>query len=69
MAADSEVLARFLGRIEPELAQSFTKAQREAIILHFGMRYRVRHFIDWRQRILLPFSRFYVVLLAGREPR
>ncbi|HQT40227.1 MAG TPA: hypothetical protein PK231_12420, partial [Acidocella sp.] len=65
--AESEALAMFLSRIEPELAQSFTPAQREAIDLHFGMRYRVRHLIDWRRRILFPFSRFYIVLLAGRE--
>ncbi len=67
--ADSQALALFLSRIEPEVAQSFTCAQREAITLHFGMRYRARHLIDWRRRILLPFSRFYIVLLAGREPR
>ncbi|MDR3519975.1 MAG: hypothetical protein P4L54_00015 [Acidocella sp.] len=67
--AESEALAMFLSRIEPELAQSFTQAQREAINLHFGMRYRSQHLIDWRRRILFPFSRFYIVLLAGREPR
>ena len=67
--AESQALALFLSRIEPALARSFTKAQREAIDLHFGMRYRARHLIDWRRRILLPFSRFYIVLLAGREPR
>ncbi len=67
--ADSQALALFLRRIEPALALSFTEAQRDAIDLHFGMRYRARHLIDWRWRISFPFSRFYIVLLAGREPR
>jgi hypothetical protein len=29
----------------------------------------VDHAIDWRQRIRLPFAKFYVVLLAGKENR
>jgi hypothetical protein len=67
--AESLALRQFLQRIGPDAAASFTPAQREAIELHFGMRYRVDHTIDWRQRIRLPFAKFYVVLLAGKENR
>jgi hypothetical protein len=59
----------FLQRLPLQVAQSFTPEQLLAIELHFGMRYRVRHRIDWRTRIGLPFAKFYVVLLAGREHR
>lgn len=62
-------MRQFLARIGPEAAASFTPTQRAAIELHFGMRYRVDHSIDWRRRIALPFARFYVVLLAGKEQR
>jgi hypothetical protein len=60
---------RFLQRLPLQLAESFTPEQLQAIELHFGMRYRVRHGIDWRTRIGLPFAKFYFVLLAGREQR
>jgi hypothetical protein len=62
-------IARFLARLPPALAASFTPAQLEAIELHFAMRHRVGHGIDWRRRLTLPFVKFYVVLLAGREER
>jgi hypothetical protein len=62
-------LERFLQRLPLPLAQSFTPEQLLAIELHFGMRYRVRHSIDWRSRIGLPFAKFYFVLLAGRQQR
>ncbi len=55
----------FLERIPQEVADSFTQVQLAAIGLHFGMRYRVSHAIDWRGRFL----KFYFVLLAGRERR
>ena len=60
-------MARFLTRLPPDLAASFSRAQLEAIELHFAMRCRVDHAIDWRQRLTLPGLRAYVVLLAGRE--
>ncbi len=62
-------IGRFLARLTPDLAASFTPAQLAAIDLHFAMRHRVEHAIDWRRRLSLPFARFYVVLLAGREDR
>jgi len=55
----------FLARLPPEVAGSFTPEQLAAIGLHFGMRHRVEHVIDWRARFL----KFYFVVLAGRERR
>jgi hypothetical protein len=60
-------MARFLARLEPTLAASFSRVQLEAIELHFAMRNRVGHAIDWRRRFNLPGLRAYIVLLAGRE--
>ncbi len=65
----SPAICRFLARLAPELAASFSPAQLEAVELHFGMRHRVNHLIDWRRRVALPFAKFYVVLLAGRDER
>jgi hypothetical protein len=62
-------LTRFLARLEPALAASFSSEQLAAVELHFAMRNRVRHGLDWRRRINLGLGRFYVVLLAGREGR
>ena len=60
---------RFLQRLPQQLADSFTAEQLAAIDLHFGMRYRTRHALDWRTRIGFPFAKIYLVLLAGREQR
>jgi hypothetical protein len=65
----STAIQRFLARVKPELAASFTNEQLAAVELHFGMRHRVDHAIDWRKRVGLPFLKFYFVLLAGREQR
>lgn len=62
-------MRQFLGRIGAAQAASFTPAQLAAIDLHFGMRYRCDHAIDWRRRIRLPFLKFYIVCLAGTEHR
>ena len=62
-------MSRFLDRLHPELARSFSSEQLAAVEMHFGMRYRVKHAIDWRRRIHFPFMRFYFVILAGRERR
>ncbi len=67
--AESQALRQFLARIGPAAAAGFTAEQLAAIELHFGMRYRVGHAVDWRKRVRLPFARFYVVVLAGREQR
>jgi hypothetical protein len=65
----SPVLARFLARLPPDLAASFTEEQLAAIELHFAMRYRVDHAINWRFRFGLPGLRSYIVVLAGRDHR
>jgi hypothetical protein len=58
-------MARFLERLPPSLAARFDSEQLAAVELHFGMRNRVAHAIDWRVR--LPLLRGYVVVLAGRD--
>ena len=60
-------MSRFLARLKPELAASFTPEQLDAVELHFAMRNRVGHAVDWRKRIGFGAMRGYVVLLAGRE--
>lgn len=67
--AQSAVMVRFLARIRPELAATFSAEQIAAVELHFGMRYLVKHAIDWRARFGLPFAKVYFVVLAGRERR
>ena len=62
-------MLRFLDRLTPELADSFTSEQLAAVEMHFGMRYRVAHVIDWRTRIRLPFVKLYFVILAGHDRR
>lgn len=60
-------MARFLARLGPELAASFSAEQLAAVELHFAMRNRTGHAIDWRRRIGFGRLRGYVVVLAGRE--
>lgn len=52
----------FLSRLPAELAASFSAAQLDAVELHFAMRHRPTHTIDWRRRI----AWFYIILLIGR---
>jgi hypothetical protein len=66
-AAPEHPIGRFLARLPADLAASFTREQLAAVELHFAMRYRHSHALDWRRRIKLPFLRVYVVLLAGRD--
>ena len=60
-------MVRFLDRLPLQLAARFDAEQLAAVELHFGMRNRVGHAIDWRRRVRLPFLRGYLVILAGRE--
>ena len=60
-------MSRFLARLRPELAVSFTPEQLAAVELHFAMRSRVGHAIDWRKRFSFGGFGGYVVVLAGRE--
>jgi len=60
-------MTRFLGRLAPGLAASFSPEQLAAVELHFAMRARVGHVVDVRRQVRLGPSRYYVVVLAGRE--
>jgi hypothetical protein len=60
-------MERFLSRLPPDLAARFDNEQLAAVELHFGMRYRCGHAIDWRGRVKLPFLRAYFVMLVGRD--
>jgi hypothetical protein len=55
--------------LPPDLARSFSPEQLAAVELHFGMRHRANHGIDWRKHFRLPFLSGYIVLLAGRDNR
>lgn len=58
-------MARFLARLNPALAASFSAEQLAAIELHFSMRSRASHGLDWRCRLRLWRRHVYVVVLAG----
>ncbi len=60
---------RFLARLRPDVAASFTPDQLAAVQLVFGMRYAVDHAVDLRRTVTLPWGRFYVVVLGGRDRR
>ncbi|HYP63404.1 MAG TPA: hypothetical protein VEQ16_05930 [Acidocella sp.] len=59
-------MARFLERLSPSLATSFSHEQLAAIELHFSMRNRAEHVVDWRREFRIGRLRGYVVVLAGR---
>jgi hypothetical protein len=61
-------ISRFLERIGPELAARFSPEQLAAVELHFAMRNRTDHAIDWRRRMRIGAWRGYIVVLAGWEP-
>lgn len=60
-------ISRFLARLPPKLAARFDAEQLAALELHFGMRHRAGHVVDWRRRVRLGFLRAYIVVLAGPE--
>jgi hypothetical protein len=60
-------MSRFLARIGPKLAASFSPEQLAAVELHFAMRSHAGHAIDWRRCVKIGAWRAYVVVLAGRE--
>lgn len=62
-------IARFLRRVSPEVAASFTPDQLAAVQHAFGMRYAMDHAVDVRRTMSLPWGRFYLVLLGGRDRR
>lgn len=60
---------RFLARVPREVAGSFTPDQLAAVQRAFGMRYAMDHAVDVRRTVTLPWGRFYLVLLGGRDRR
>ncbi len=69
MTPADRFIARFLARVPREVAASFTPAQLGAVQRAFGMRYVMDHAIDVRRSLRLPWGRYYLVLLAGRDRR
>lgn len=67
MAADNPFLRRFLASVPTEVAPTFTQAQLAAVQRAFGMRFTVNHMVDLCRSICLPWGRFYLVLLFGKE--
>ena len=62
-------IARFLARVPADLRASFTSAQLTAIQRAFGMRYTMEHALDLRRHVRLPWARYYLVVLCGRDHR
>ncbi len=62
-------IRKFLTRIPPDVAASFTPAQFDAIKLAFGARDWGAHTVDIRKSFPLFWSSFYLVLLMGRNRR
>jgi hypothetical protein len=67
-AADA-FIARFLARVPADLRASFTPDQLTAVQQAFGMRYTMEHTLDIRSHVRLPWARYYLVLLWGRDFR
>lgn len=65
----AQFIARFLARVPRDVAASFTPAQLAAIQRAFGMRYSAGHALDIRRHFRLPWGRFYVVVILGRDRR
>lgn len=66
-APENPFLSRFLASIPRDVAGSFTPDQLAAVQRAFGMRFTVDHALDIRRSLRLPWGRFYLVLLFGRE--
>jgi|GEM_PF-2141684 len=62
-------LERYLKRIDPTVAQSFTPEQRTAIAQLLGSRGVANHSIELRKVFPLGKRRFYLVFLMGRDQR
>jgi hypothetical protein len=62
-------ITRFLARVPPDVAASFSPAQLAAVQRAFGMRYIMDHAVDVRRTLHLPWGHYYVVLLGGKDSR
>lgn len=59
----------FLGRLEPEIANSFTEAQKRALRGLLVTRGASRHMVDLRHTIPFLGKRYYLAFFFGRERR
>ena len=64
-----EFIVRLRQRIPMNVCFTFTSEQLEALRRVFGDRFDGRHTVDVRGRLYLPWSRYYIVLQAGRDRR
>jgi hypothetical protein len=64
-----EFTARFLARMPPHLANSFTMEQLQGIQRAFGMRYCSSHRIQIRRTFHFLSWTFYFFAVAGRDRR
>jgi hypothetical protein len=64
-----EFTVRLRQRIPMNVCFTFTSEQLDALRRVFGDRFDGRHTVDMRGRLYLPWSRYYVVLQAGRDRR
>ncbi|MGF2036033.1 MAG: hypothetical protein RMZ43_012080 [Nostoc sp. CmiVER01] len=60
---------QLFAEIDPEVINTFTVEQLEAIKWGLASRARTRHSLDIRVSVPIPGLRFYLVLLAGSERR
>lgn len=62
-------LNHYFKRVSPELAASFSEAQRDAIMTMFGAREITNHTVEVRHSIPFGRRRFYLIFLMGPERR
>ena len=67
--ADDTLLDHYFKRIDPKVAASFSAPQRQALRTILGMRGLSSHTIELRRNIAMGRSRYYLVLLFGRDHR
>jgi len=63
------MLDRYLRRMNPQVAASFTEPQRDALKAMLGARGMAKHAVEIRHSIPFAKWRFYTVLLMGKEQR
>ena len=64
-----EFIARFRARVPRKIAETFTNEQLRALEGAFGSRTVTRHALRLALTVPLPWRRYYLVLLAGRDRR
>jgi hypothetical protein len=64
-----EFTVRLRQRIPMNVSFTFTSEQLDALRRVFGDRFDGEHAVDMRGRLHLPWTRYYIVLQAGRDRR